>query len=64
MAMIMTARNASRRSATRAAAGSAKTRTTIGPASTMPIMRASNPLAASQIGRSGICTPWVKHRAA
>ena len=60
----ITARSASRRSATRAAIGMAKIRTIIGTASTMPIMRASRPLAASQTGRNGTCTPSVRNRAA
>ena len=53
----MVARSASRRSAARVANGMAATRTTIGTASTRPMVAASSPLAFSQTGKNGICTP-------
>ena len=63
-AIMIAVRNASCRSAWRVASGMAKTRTIMGIASTMPIAPASSPLAASQTGRNGNCTPSTTKRAA
>ena len=55
-------RRAGRRA--RVASGIANTRTIIGIASTIPIISASRPLAASQTGRNGSCTPSATNSAA
>ena len=64
VAITIVARSASRRSAARVASGMARTRTIMGTASTMPIALALSPLAASQTGRNGSCTPSVTNSAA
>jgi len=60
---MITPRTASRRSAIRVATGIAMMRITAGIASTMPIEPASRPLAVSQTGRNGNCTPRVRNKA-
>ena len=60
----MAARMASRRSAARVTTGMARTRATIGTASTMPIILGSSPLALSQTGKNGIWMPGKINSAA
>ena len=61
---MMAARKASRRSAWRVASGIANMRSSIGAASTRPMVAGSRPLAFSQTGKNGSWMPATMKKAA